>query len=150
MAAPDPSGGYHFVARLKRRARHRFKNMSPDERRQFISHFRDRGMGISAFAAAATNGVVNPTLVAAEAREGLGQFLGTFGPRTLGPTGTLESLTLLEDSTDSCRYVARYLVAFAGGVKMIWTVVHASDGGVSLDGSYQAPPPPGESSTNRR
>ena len=49
--------------------------------------------------------------------------------------GTLESLTLLEDTTDSNKRGGRYLVAFASGTKMIWTVALSGDGGVSFDGT---------------
>jgi hypothetical protein len=42
---------------------------------------------------------------------------------------------LLEDTTDSNKRGGRYLVAFAGGTKMIWTVALSGDGGVSFDGS---------------
>jgi hypothetical protein len=68
-------------------------------------------------------------------REHLVQFLGTFGPRTLGADGTLESLTLLEDTTDSRTRGGRYLAAFASGARMIWTVGQAADGTISLDGT---------------
>jgi hypothetical protein len=84
--------------------------------------------------AAAFKGMVNPGLNAADAREQLAQFLGN--PHMLGRMGALESLTLLEDTTDSPRHVRRYLAAFAGGAKMIWTVVQGSDGTVlSIDGT---------------
>ena len=123
------AGAYHFrdtpapvrfqlTARLKRRARYRFKRMSPDERQQFIARMKERGEDVSAFE-------LDP-------REHLVRFLGTFGPRTLGPDGTLESLTLLEETTHG----GRYLAAFASGARMIWTVGQAADGTIiSIDGT---------------
>lgn len=95
--------------------------MSPDEQKRFIAGMKERGEDVSAFEA--------------EPREYIVQFLGKFGPHTLGPNGTLESLALLEDTTDSSKRGGRYLAAFASGAKMIWTVVHTSDGTVTLDGA---------------
>jgi hypothetical protein len=69
-----------------------------------------------------------------EARERLVHFLGEFGRRTFGAGGTLDSLTLLEDTTHSNERGGRYLVAFASGTKMIWTVALRGDGAVSFDG----------------
>lgn len=112
---------YHFGARLKWRARNRFKKMSPDERKQFIARMKERGEDVSAFEA--------------DPREHLVQFLRKFGPRTLDPNGTLESLTLLEDTTDSKKRGGRYLAAFGSGAQMIWTVVQAADGTIFLDGT---------------
>lgn len=58
-----------------------------------------------------------------------------FGRRKFGSSETLESLTLLEDMTDSTKCGGRYLAAFASGTKMIWTVILRSDGAVSFDGA---------------
>ena len=77
---------YHFALRLKRPHRNRFRKMSADERQRFIAEKRDRGEDVSAFET--------------DPRERLVQFLRDFGLRTLGAAGTLESLTLLEDTTD--------------------------------------------------
>jgi hypothetical protein len=112
---------FHFALRLRRRFRNRFKRMSSDEQRRLIAGMKERREDVSVFES--------------DPREHLVQFLDKFGPRTLGPNGTLESLTLLEDTTDSSRRGGRYLAAFANGAKMIWTVVHASDGTISLDGA---------------
>jgi hypothetical protein len=111
----------HFKLRLKRRYRDRFKRMSSDEQRRFIAEKRERGEDVSAFET--------------DPRERLFQFLREFGRRTFGSGGTLESLTLLEDTTDSSKCGGRYLAAFGSGTKMIWTVTVGRDGGVSFDGT---------------
>jgi hypothetical protein len=85
------------------------------------SRFRRRGEGDGAFET--------------DPRERLAQFLRDFGRRTLGSSGTLESLTLLEDTTDSNKRGGRYLAAFGSGTKMIWTVALSGDGSVSFDGT---------------
>lgn len=112
---------YHFALRLKRQYRNRFGRMSADEQKRFIAEKRERGEDVSAFET--------------DPRERLVQFLREFGRRTFGSSGTLESLTLLEDTTDSNNGGGRYLVAFASGAKMVWTVVLSGDGGVSFDGT---------------
>ena len=109
---------HHFE--LKRRYRHRFKRMSSGEQKGFIGGMKEPGEDVGAFET--------------DLREHLVRFLGWFGPRTLGPNGTLESLTLLEDTTDSNKRGGRYLAAFGSGAKMIWTV-QASEGAISLDGT---------------
>lgn len=103
---------YHFALRLKRPHRNRFTKMSADERHRFI-------------ACAFEN----------DPRERLVQFLRDFGLRTLGAAGTLESLTLLEDTTDARKRGGRYLAAFGSGTRMIWTVALSTDGAVSFDGT---------------
>lgn len=112
---------YHFALRLRRQYRNRFRRMSADEQKRFIAEKRERGEDVSAFET--------------DPRERLIQFLREFGRRTFGSSGTLESLTLLEDTTDSNKRGGRYLVAFASGTKMIWTVALSGDGGVSFDGT---------------
>jgi hypothetical protein len=112
---------YHFALRLKRRYRDHFKQMSSDEQKRFITEKRERGEDVSAFET--------------DPRERLVQFLRDFGRRTFGSGGTLESLTLLEDTTDSSKRGGRYLVAFASGTRMIWTVALRADGAVSFDGT---------------
>jgi len=112
---------YHFALRLKRPHRNRFRRMSADEQQRFIAEKRDRGEDVSAFET--------------DARERLVQFLRDFGLRTLGPSGTLESLTLLEDTTDAGKRGGRYLAAFGSGTRIIWTVALSADGGVSFDGT---------------
>jgi hypothetical protein len=112
---------YHFALRLKRRFRHRFQRMSADEQQRFVAGKRDRGEDVSAFET--------------DPRERLVQFLREFGRRTFGTSGTVESLTLLEETTDSNQRGGRYLVAFASGTRMIWTVALSGDGGVSFDGT---------------
>ena len=111
----------HFGLRLRRQHRKRFQRMSADEQKRFIAEMRERGEDVSAFET--------------DPRERLVQFLLEFGRRTFGSSGTLESLTLLEDTTDSNIRGGRYLVAFASGTKMIWTVALSGDGGVSFDGT---------------
>ena len=101
--------------------RNRFQKMSADEQQRFIAEKMDRDGDVSAFET--------------DPRERLVQFLREFGRRTFGSSGTLESLTLLEDTTDSNKRGGRYLVAFASGTKMIWTVALSGDGGVSFDGT---------------
>ena len=98
----------HFGLRLRPQHRKRFHGMSADGQKQFIAEMRERGEDVSAFET--------------DPRERLVQFLREFGRRTFGSSGTLESLTLLEDTTDSNKWGGRYLVAFASGTKMIWTV----------------------------
>jgi hypothetical protein len=95
--------------------------MSADEQRQFIAERRKRGKDVGAFET--------------DPHERLVQFLGEFGRRRFGSGGTLESLTLLEDITDSTRRGGRYLAAFGGGTRMIWTVTLRADGAVSFDGT---------------
>jgi hypothetical protein len=112
---------YHFALRLKRPYRKRFQRRSADEQKRFIADMREREKDVSVFE-------MDP-------RERLVQFLREFGRRTFGSSGTLESLTLLEDTTDSNKRGGRYLVAFASGTKMIWTVDLNDDGGVSFDGT---------------
>jgi hypothetical protein len=101
---------YHFALQLRRHYRSRFRRMSADEQTRFIAEAFER-----------------------DPRERLVQFLREFGRRTFGSSGTLESLTLLEDTTDSRKQGGRYLAAFGSGAKMIWTVA-LTDRGVSFDG----------------
>jgi HAAS len=112
---------YHFALRLKRPYRNRFGRMSADEQERFIAQKRERGEDVSAFET--------------DPRERLVHFLGEFGRRTFGSSGTVESLTLLEDTTDSTRRGGRYLVAFGSGARMVWTVALTADGAVSFDGT---------------
>ena len=112
---------YHFAVRLKRRPGYRFKRMSAGDRERFIAEMRERGKDVSAFET--------------DPRERLAQFLREFGQRTFGSGGTLESLTLLEDTTDSSRRGGTYLAAFGSGTRMIWTVALRADGAVSFDGT---------------
>jgi hypothetical protein len=112
---------YHFALRLRRQYRNRFQRMSADEQQRFIAAKREPGEDVSAFET--------------DPRERLVQFLREFGRGTFGSSGTLESLTLLEDTTDSNKRGGRYLVAFASGTKMIWTVALMGDGGVFFDGT---------------
>ena len=95
--------------------------MSADERQRFIAEKRDRGEDVSAFET--------------DPRERLVQFLRDFGLRTLGAAGTLESLTLLEDTSDARKRGGRYLAAFGTGTRMIWTVALSADGAVTFDGT---------------
>jgi hypothetical protein len=112
---------FHFALRLKRLYRNRFGRMSVAEQKQFIAEMRERGEDVSA--------------LETDPRERLTHFLEEFGRRTFGSTGTLESLTLLEDTTDSTKRGGRYLAAFGGGSKMIWTVALSANGAVSFDGT---------------
>ena len=116
VAAPSR---YHFAVALKRPYRNRFAKMSVDERNRFIAQKKEKGEEVSAFET--------------DPRERLAQFLQEFGRRTFGSSGTLESLTLLEDTTDSTKRGGRYLAAFGGGAKMIWTVALSANGAVSFD-----------------
>ena len=111
---------HHFALRLKRPHRNRWKKMSADQRKQFIAAKRERGEDVAAFET--------------DPRERLHEFLQDFGRRTFGPGGTLESLTLLEDTTDSNKRGGRYLASFGTGTRMIWTVALSPDGAVSFDG----------------
>jgi hypothetical protein len=111
----------HFALRLKRPYRARFAKMSADEKRQFIAEMRKRGEDVAAFET--------------DPQERLVQFLREFGRRQFGSNQTLESLTLLEDMTDSTKRGGRYLAAFGSGTKMIWTVTLRPDGAVSFDGT---------------
>ena len=112
---------HHFALRLKRPYRNRFGRMSADEQKRFIAQKSERGEDASAFAT--------------DPRERLVLFLAEFGRRTFGSDGTVESLTLLEDTTDSASRGGKYLVAFASGARMIWTVALSADGAVSFDGT---------------
>jgi CubicO group peptidase (beta-lactamase class C family) len=76
----------------------------------------------------AAQGKVNPALIAPDTREQVVPFLERAGPRMLGPMGALESLVLLEDTTDSGKRIRRYRATFANGGKIIWTITYASDG----------------------
>jgi hypothetical protein len=111
----------HFALRLKRPYRARFAKMSADEQKQFIAEMRERGEDVAAFET--------------DPQERLVQFLREFGQRKFGSSQTLESLTLLEDMTDSTKRGGRYLAAFGSGTKMIWTVTLRPDGAVSFDGT---------------
>jgi HAAS domain-containing protein len=111
---------YHFALRLKRRYRDRFGRLSADERERLIAQKKERGEDVSVFET--------------DPRERLLHFLGEFGRKTFGSGGTLESLVLLEDTTDSAKRGGRYLAAFASGTKMVWTVALTADAGVSFDG----------------
>jgi hypothetical protein len=111
----------HFALRLKRPWRSRFRKMSAAERERFIAEMRERGEDVSAFEA--------------DPRERLVQFLRDFAQRRFDSRETLESLTLLEDTTDAARRGGRYLAAFSGGTRMVWTVAVTADGGVSFDGT---------------
>lgn len=111
----------HFALRMRRPIRARFARMSPDEQKQFVAERRKRGEDVSAFET--------------DPQERLVQFLREFGRRKLGSEETLESLTLLEDMTDSTKRGGRYLAAFGSGTKMIWTVTLRPDGAVSFDGT---------------
>lgn len=112
---------YHFALRLKRPFRNLFGKMSTDEQKRFIAQKRERGEDVSAFET--------------DPRERLVQFLAEFGRRTFGSSGSLESLTLLEDTSDSTTRRGRYLASFGSGVRMIWVVALRADGGVSFDGT---------------
>ena len=68
-------------------------------------------------------------------RARLALFLRDFARRRFDSRETLESLTLLEDTTDAAKRGGRYLAAFSGGTRMIWTVALTSDGSVSFDGT---------------
>jgi hypothetical protein len=117
----DIPSRYHFALRLRRQYRNRFRRMSADEQKRFVAELSKQGEDASAFE-------MDP-------QERLVQFLREFGRRTFGSSGTLESLTLLEDTHDSNKRGGRYLVAFASGTKMIWTVALSREGGVSFDGT---------------
>ena len=110
----------HFAVRLKRPWA-RFARMSADEQKQFVADLRTRGEDVSAFDT--------------DPHERLVHFLREFSRRTFGSGGTLESLTLLEDTTDSTTRGGRYLAAFGSGTRMIWTVTQGADGAVSFDGT---------------
>jgi hypothetical protein len=111
----------HFALRLKRPLRARFAKMSPEEQNQFVAERQKRGEDVTAFET--------------DPQERLVQFLREFGRRKFGSGETLESITLLEDMTDSTKRGGRYLAAFGSGTKMIWTVTLRSDGAVSFDGT---------------
>jgi hypothetical protein len=112
---------HHFGLRLKRRHRNRFKKMSADEQQRFIAELRERGEDVTPFET--------------DPRERLVQFLQDFGLRTLGSGGTLESLTVLDETIDSRNRGGRYLATFGSGTRMIWTVALSADGAVSFDGT---------------
>jgi hypothetical protein len=98
---------HHFALRLKRHYRHRLRPMPADNH-----------------------------CFETDPRERLAQFLRDFGRRAFGAGGTLESLTLLEDTTSSNVRGGRYLAAFASGAQMIWTIALSDDGDVSVDGTH--------------
>jgi hypothetical protein len=111
---------FHFALRLKRRWRKRFAAMSTAEREQWIAEMRQRGEDTAA--------------LESDPRERLVLFLQDFARRTFDSGQTLESLTLLEDTTDAAKRGGRYLAAFTGGTRMVWTVALTADGSVSFDG----------------
>jgi hypothetical protein len=111
---------FHFAVRLKRPWRNRFRKMSATERDRFIAEMRERGQDVSAFET--------------DPRERLIQFLRDFARRRFDSRESLESVTLIEDTTDAAKRGGRYLAAFSDGTKMIWTVALTADGGVSFDG----------------
>ena len=97
--------------------------MSTDDKKRFIADLSERGE-------------LDAAGFETDPHERLAYFLRDFGRRTFGSSGTLESLTLLEDTTDSRTRGGRYLAAFAGGARMIWTVALAADGAVDFDGTH--------------
>ncbi len=109
---------YHFALRPYR---NRWGRRSVAERKQLNAQMQQRGEDVGA--------------LETDPRERLTRFLEEFGRRTFGSTGTLESLTLLEDTTDSTKRGGRYLAAFASGSKMVWTVALTANGAVSFDGT---------------
>jgi HAAS len=112
---------YHFCVRLKRRVRRRLSKMSSGDRERFLGELKP--------------GEVNGPALGAEPELQLSHFLSTFGPRTLGPGRRLESLSLLEDGTNQVQRGGKYLAAFTGDVRMVWTIVIGADGSMSLDGT---------------
>jgi len=112
---------YHFALRLKRRHRNRFKRMSADEQQRFIAEMRTRGDDVSAFET--------------DPRERLVQFLRDFGQRTFGSSGTLESLILLEYTTDSKKRGCKYVAVFGSGTRMIWAVALGGGRVITNDGA---------------
>jgi hypothetical protein len=74
-----------------------------------------------------TRGYRMPQLSEPEARAQLVPLLERFAPEMGGPPGTLESLTLLEESTDAGRCLRRYRAVSGNGVAFICTVVEAPD-----------------------
>jgi hypothetical protein len=111
----------HFAVRLKRPWRKRFERMSAAKRERFVAEMRQRGEDVGAFES--------------DPRERLVQFLRDFGLRRFGSSDALESLTFLEDTTTAAKRGGKYLAAFSGGTKMVWTVALTADGGVSFDGT---------------
>jgi hypothetical protein len=95
--------------------------MTASERDRLIAEMRERGENMNAFET--------------DPRERLVQFLREFAQRRFDSRETLESLTLLEDTTDAAKRGGRYLAAFSGGTKMVWTIALTPDGGVSFDGT---------------
>ena len=72
------------------------------------------------------------------AREQLTRFLTRPDAVALARLGSVESLTLIEETTMSGKHVRKYLAAFAGGARTTWTIVQAADGRiVSIDGTNQ-------------
>jgi hypothetical protein len=111
---------HHFALRVRRHYRRRFLRMSADD---------------SSLVAARKKRIPDVGAFETDPHERLAQFLRDFGRRAFGAGGTLESLTLLEDTTSSNVRGGRYLAAFAGGAQMIWTIALSADGGVSFDGT---------------
>lgn len=112
---------FHFALRLKRPWRNRFRSMTASERERFIAEMREHGEDMNAFET--------------DPGERLVQFLRDFAQRRFDSRETLESLTLLEATTDAAKRGGRYLAAFSGGTKMVWTIALTPDGGVSFDGT---------------
>jgi hypothetical protein len=68
-----------------------------------------------------------PQLTEPEARAHLMPVLERFGPELGGPSGAIESLTLLEESTDPLRHVRRYRAVFGNGTAITCTIAQSSD-----------------------
>jgi hypothetical protein len=68
-----------------------------------------------------------PQLTEPEARTHLVPVLERFGPELGGPSGAIESLTLLEESTDPQRHVRRYRAVFGNGTAITCTIAQSSD-----------------------
>jgi len=68
-----------------------------------------------------------PHLSEPEARAQLVPLLERFAPGMRGPSGTIETLTLLEESTDAKGHMRRYRAVFGNGAAIICTIVEATD-----------------------
>ena len=82
----------------------------------------------------AAQGKVDSADIAPEVRATLVPFLTNTGPRFLGSLGTLDAITLLEDSVSTGVRTRRYRTVFSAGQRIVWTIVFAPGGTVrSLD-----------------
>jgi hypothetical protein len=89
----------------------RWRRVTSSQRKVNAPSPSGKASGTSSLALSMKERGVDTSAPEIDPREHLTQFLTKSGPRTLGPNGTLESLTWLEDTTDSVKRGGRCLAA---------------------------------------